>query len=84
MRDPTLKISSKIDHFDPAMVICFRARGRTMALDDVIQEIQKEIDELSHVLRLLKGIGGKAPKRVRGEISAAGRKRIAAAQRRRW
>ena len=55
-----------------------------MALDDVIQEIQNEIDELSHVVRVLKGIGGKAPKRMRGKLSAAGRKKIAAAQRRRW
>ena len=55
-----------------------------MALDDVIQEIQKEIDRLTHVVRVLKGIGGKAPQRVRGKLSTAGRKRIAAAQRRRW
>ena len=58
-----------------------------MALDDVIQQIKNEIDKLSQVLSLLTGIGKRAGGKrttVRRKISAAGRKRIAAAQRARW
>lgn len=57
-----------------------------MSLESIVREIEAEIEKLNHVLRLL-GTGAKAKgKRVkaRRKISAAGRKRIAAAQRARW
>ncbi len=52
-----------------------------MGLDSIKQQIREEIATLSQVLRLLEG--GKRKSQPRG-ISAAGRKRIAAAQRARW
>jgi hypothetical protein len=60
----------------------------SMGLENVIQEIKEEIAKLAQVLHLLEGTTPvkrqsqvKAPRRT---ISAAGRKRIAAAQRARW
>jgi hypothetical protein len=56
-----------------------------MGLESITQAIRKEISKLNQVLRLLEG-GAKKTRRAkaRGKISAAGRKRIAAAQRARW
>jgi hypothetical protein len=59
-----------------------------MSLESIVQEIKAEIEKLNQVLRLLGG--GKQRKATkqattpRRKISAAGRKRIAAAQRARW
>jgi hypothetical protein len=56
-----------------------------MSIESITEEIKKEIEKLTHVLRLLTGVKQtkrtKAPRRT---ISAAGRRRIAAAQRARW
>jgi hypothetical protein len=53
-----------------------------MSLEAIKQEIRKEIAKLSQVLHLLEG---RAKTKVRArKMSAAGRKRIAAAQRARW
>jgi hypothetical protein len=56
-----------------------------MGLENVIEEVRKEIEKLNHVLRVLTGV--KPAERAKGprrKISAAGRRRIAAAQRARW
>ena len=52
-----------------------------MSLESITQAIRQEISKLNQVLRLLEG---GAKKTTRRKISAAGRKRIAAAQRARW
>jgi hypothetical protein len=54
-----------------------------MSLKAITKEIRKEIGKLSQVLHLLEGRAKTKVKRAR-KISAAGRKRIAAAQRARW
>jgi hypothetical protein len=54
-----------------------------MNLKAVTKGIRKEIAKLSHALKVLEGIGEKQVKRAR-KISAAGRKRIAKAQKARW
>ena len=60
-----------------------------MSLESITQEIREEISKLSQVLRLLEG-GTKQkakPAKTTGgrrKMSAAGRKRIAEAQRARW
>ena len=56
----------------------------SMNLDSITHLIEKEIDILNKVLRLLTGTGAKTKRTIRRKISAAGRKRIAAAQRKRW
>ena len=55
-----------------------------MGLENVIEEVRKEIVKLNHVLRVLTGVKQTKVKPARRKISAAGRARIAAAQRRRW
>lgn len=58
-----------------------------MSLESIATEIRAEIEKLNQVLRLLEGGRTKATKQAtapRRTISAAGRKRIAAAQRARW
>jgi hypothetical protein len=52
-----------------------------MGLESIKQEIKKEIDKLNHALRVLSGVGRRQGRR---KMSAAGRARIAAAQRKRW
>jgi hypothetical protein len=57
-----------------------------MSLESITQQVKAEISKLTQVLRLLEGtstktVKAKAPRR---KISAAGRSRIAAAQRARW
>ena len=54
-----------------------------MNLDSVINDIKKQIAILTEGLRVLEGLGGKqaGPRR---KMTAAGRKKIAAAQRKRW
>ena len=57
-----------------------------MGIETITKQIKAEIEKWHHVLRLLEGRGTKSkakPGRRKG-ISAAGRKRIAAAQRARW
>jgi len=58
-------------------------------IDYVIRLIEEEIEILNQALRLLTGTGAKKtkvkqPKAPTRKISAAGRMRIAAAQRARW
>jgi hypothetical protein len=53
-----------------------------MNLESIAKDIRKEIDRLEQVLRLLTGMGGK--QRTRRKMSAEGRKRIAAGQKKRW
>jgi len=55
-----------------------------MSLESITQLVKEEISKLNQVLRLLKGTGVKQPKAPRRKLSAAGRKRIVAAQRARW
>ena len=55
-----------------------------MSLKSITKEIRKEITKLSQVLHLLEGRAKTKVKQARRKISAAGRKRIAAAQRARW
>jgi hypothetical protein len=54
-----------------------------MELESVKKHIRTEIKKLSHALRALESLGEKKLKQAR-KISAAGRKRIAAAQKKRW
>ena len=52
---------------------------------DVIRELQRNVDRLQKVIKLLGGVQKKAKAgKPRRKMSAAGRKRIAAAQRARW
>ena len=57
-----------------------------MSLESITQQVKAEISKLTQVLRLLEGSGTKTTKAnaPRRKMSAAGRKRIAAAQRARW
>jgi hypothetical protein len=61
-----------------------------LSIESITQQVKAEISKLTQVLRLLEGTGtkptqGKAQtKAPRHKMSAAGRKRIAAAQRARW
>lgn len=62
-----------------------------MSRESIIAEIRKDVALMEHVIKLLGGVKtvsidevvGK-PRKARRKISAAGRKRIAAAQRARW
>ena len=60
-----------------------------MSLESITNEIREEISKLNQVLNLLEGGGNHTAKGAKGpgrgrRLSAAGRKRIAAAQRARW
>jgi hypothetical protein len=57
-----------------------------MSLESITKEIRSEIAKLNQVLHLLGGGAKTKVKRAkpRRKMSAAGRKRIAAAQRARW
>ena len=56
-----------------------------MSLESITQAIREEISKLNQVLHLLEGGAKKTTRaKARGKISAAGRRRIAAAQRARW
>jgi hypothetical protein len=63
-------------------------RGQAVKLGAITQAIRKEISKLNQVLHLLEGRAKqkvtKQTRAPRGKISAAGRKRIAAAQKKRW
>jgi hypothetical protein len=56
-----------------------------MSLESITHQIREEISKLNQVLHLLEG-GAKKTTRAKGgrKLSAAGRKRIVAAQRARW
>jgi hypothetical protein len=62
-----------------------------MSRESIIAEIRKDVALMEHVIKLLGGVNtvsiddvvGK-PKTARRKMSAAGRKKIAAAQRARW
>jgi hypothetical protein len=62
-----------------------------MSRESIIAEIRKDVALMEHVIKLLGGgrtvsideVVGK-PRKPRRKMSAAGRKRIAAAQRARW
>jgi hypothetical protein len=55
-------------------------------LDAVIVTLKQERDRLNHAISALEGVGTNGASRSNGtrNISAAGRARIAAAQRKRW
>jgi hypothetical protein len=53
-------------------------------LDAVLAQLKKEHAALSKAIAALEGVNGSAPRSGRPGISAAGRQRIAAAQRARW
>ena len=58
-----------------------------LSIESIAQQVKAEISKLTQVLRLLEGSGTKRAKKQsspRRTMSAAGRKRIAAAQRARW
>jgi hypothetical protein len=55
-----------------------------MSIDSIKQEMRIEISKLNQALRALEGVGSKQTKTGTRKLSAAGRKRIAAAQRARW
>jgi hypothetical protein len=55
-----------------------------MSLENVLASIDSEIARLEQARKLLAGSGVKKSTKPRGAISAAARKKIAAAQRRRW
>jgi hypothetical protein len=60
--------------------------GDHVSIKAIVQEIRNEIAKLNHVLHLLGGTKQTKAKQAkpRRKMSAAGRKRIAAAQRARW
>ena len=50
-----------------------------------LREVQASVSRLDEAIRVLERLGGKGPgHRLGHRMSAAGRKRIAAAQRKRW
>jgi hypothetical protein len=53
-----------------------------MSLESITRAIREEISKLNQVLHLLEG--GKTKVKGRRKMSAPGRKRIAAAQKKRW
>jgi hypothetical protein len=60
-----------------------------MSLESITQQVKAEIAKLNQVLNLLEGGGNHTAKAAKGpgrgrRLSAAGRRRIAAAQRARW
>ena len=55
-----------------------------MGLESITKQVKAEIAKLGQVLRLLEGAKGTKRTAARHKISAAGRKRIAQAQRARW
>jgi hypothetical protein len=59
-----------------------------MSLESITQQVKAEISKLTQLLRLLEGTSTKKatqkPAKARHKMSAAGRRRIAAAQRARW
>jgi hypothetical protein len=59
-----------------------------MSLESITQAIREEISKLNQVLHLLEGRAKqkvtKQARTRRRKISAAGRKRVAAAQKKRW
>ena len=77
---------STLEHGTASSLASLRASAKReyMGLENVISAVKNEIDKLTQVLGLLRG--WKKPKftRARRRMSAAGRKRIAAAQRARW
>ena len=92
-----LRVRSYLSRSAPSDVLFFAfANLRTgeenlSPIENIIREVKEEIAKLSQVLRLLEGTSttGKRPAqkstaRPTRTISAAGRKRIAAAQRARW
>jgi hypothetical protein len=53
-------------------------------LDAVLAQLKQEHAVLSKAIPALEGVNGSAPRSRRSGMSAAGRQRIAAAQRARW
>ena len=52
-----------------------------MAIEDIIEQVKRDIEKLNRVLHLLTRGTNKAP---RGKMSAEGRRRISLAQKKRW
>jgi len=70
-------------------VVKTEPEGEIMNLEPITKEIRQEITKLNHILKALEGAKGIKETKVssagpRRKMSAAGRKRIAAAQRARW
>jgi hypothetical protein len=57
-----------------------------MDFKSIVRDIDRQISELQKARKAIAGLGGVVGKGIRGahKMSAAGRKRIAAAQRARW
>jgi hypothetical protein len=79
--------------------IAISLKRRIMNLGQIVSELKKERDDLSRAIAALEGIGGKQPlvskisgkastvktsKKRHGGISAAGRKRLSEAMKKRW
>jgi hypothetical protein len=91
-----LKISGELPRHTPVLFFRFAtASGEHMSIDSIKQEVRAEISRLQQVLTLLGGGSARAARgesvssgvstgRKRRKISAAGRARIAAAQKARW
>jgi len=84
-------VPPRIEDFNRRPVLCypfaFSDRERTLSRESIIAEIRKDIALMEHVVKLLgeaKTVSIGKLRKARRKISAAGRKRIAAAQRARW
>jgi hypothetical protein len=70
-----------------------------MNIGQIVSELKKERDDLNRAIAALEGIGGRRPQKVkiskkaptantskkrRGDLSAAGRRRISEAMKKRW
>jgi hypothetical protein len=55
-----------------------------MNLDSIANDIRREIAKLTQVLRIIESAGGRAKGQWPKKMSAAARKKISVAQRKRW
>src|SRR5215469_16409931 len=97
---PDVHLGRRFKRINPSPAVTIRARGRSMSnLASVVQQLKVErdqvqgrLDQLDRALQALDGLGGlprsgsRGPRlvRTRRTMSAAARRRIAAAQRARW
>jgi hypothetical protein len=79
----------------PLCVSCYPSpfasgeQENTLSIESITQQVKAEISKLTQVLHMLGGTGAKSAKskaqpKAGRKMSAAGRKKIAAAQRARW
>jgi hypothetical protein len=57
---------------------------KSMSLESITKQIREEVAKLNQVLRLLEGTGVKQAKATKHTMSAAGRRKISLAQKKRW